>query len=249
MIKEIYLAYFDLLGFKEFIQNNSETQINIRMAHFFRDIELALTYNHTKPNPNNPHELIADLSYAKLNCLNISDTVLYWTNECNIELLNDLIITCFLFNTKFNMDNFPVRGCIIKGTMNKISGEIRHNSNNTSYSVQCPYGKALVNAHIKAESQSWAGTVLDGSIVNDLLGTNYQSILTNYCHKYNVPYKTPINKEEYVLKLVENIQSPEAFSNAIKSIYNVFNLDNKSTDSVKIKIYNTIRFIDFIYKN
>lgn len=35
MSKEVYIAYFDLLGFKEFIENNTEEYIDKRMESIF----------------------------------------------------------------------------------------------------------------------------------------------------------------------------------------------------------------------
>ena len=41
-MKEVYLAYFDFMGFKEFIQNNDDDVLMRRMGHIFRDIEICL---------------------------------------------------------------------------------------------------------------------------------------------------------------------------------------------------------------
>ena len=66
MYNEVYITYFDLLGFKEFINNNSETYIDTRMEHIFRDIELSLTLENKKLSSVNPNNIIPDLIQAKL---------------------------------------------------------------------------------------------------------------------------------------------------------------------------------------
>lgn len=81
MYNEVYITYFDLLGFKEFIKNNSEKHIDIRMRQVFRDIEFSLTLNNIKHSSVDPNIVIPDLTQAKVNCVNISDTIIYWTED------------------------------------------------------------------------------------------------------------------------------------------------------------------------
>lgn len=71
-MKEVYLAYFDFMGFKEFIQNNDDVVLMRRMGHIFRDIEMCLGKGEYKEARNGM--ILADISNSKLNCLNISDT-------------------------------------------------------------------------------------------------------------------------------------------------------------------------------
>lgn len=254
MAQEVYLAYFDLLGFKEFILNNNDQDINIRMSHFFRDIELSLTQNYTVPHPTRPSILIPDLTKAKLNCVNISDTVLFWTSDTSLESLSEILLISYLFNWKFNLFNFPARGSLMKGTLNHTMGNV-NSANNSFYAVQCPYGKVLVDAHMKAEAQMWAGTVIDESVEKDLSNGALQSLLDEHCVKYRVPYKKTafmpngdIGYDEYVLRLATGIQNQTALDNTKKDITGVFSGDNKSiTDpSVKTKIDNTHEFLEFL---
>lgn len=257
MTKEVYIAYFDLLGFKEFIKNNTEQHIDICMGHIFRDMELALSLENLKKSTINPTTLTPNISDAKVNCVNISDTVLYWSNDLNINDLYYLFLVSFLFNQKLNNSIFPVRGCLVKGNLNHVMGKLDL-SNNALYAVQCPYGKGLVMAHEKAESQQWAGTVIDQSVIQDLKASQYASSLDTYCISYRVPYKkssfTPngnIGYDEYVFKLVSEINNTTHLKNIKKDIDNVFSKDNKPTDreDIQQKIENTQKFIDFIWHN
>src|SRR5690606_13471758 len=118
---------------------------------------------------NKPHNgrILSDLSKSRINCLNISDTVLFWTNQCDYESLKELILVSYNFNWMQIGFNFPIRGALVKGKIQLVSGQIA-NQNNGYYSVQCLYGKGLIKAHEKAESQNWAGTVIDESIILDL---------------------------------------------------------------------------------
>lgn len=246
-LQEVYLAYFDFLGFKEFVQNNEDKKIIGRMDHIFRDIESALGLGNYREPQNGI--IISDLSDSRLNCLNISDTVLFWTNKCDYESLTELIKVAYKFNWLQILNNFPIRGSIIKGKIRLVSGN-QINSNGGSYSVECLYGKGLIKAHEKAECQNWAGTVIDESIISDFeQNLKWKDFLSNYAVKYKVPYK--IDKglgEEYVLRVATGITNNTALENTKDSILRVFKLDNKSIEpeSVQLKIENTLKFIEFL---
>ncbi|NQY30067.1 MAG: hypothetical protein HRT69_11420 [Flavobacteriaceae bacterium] len=246
-MKEVYLAYFDYLGFKEFIENNEDDVLMRRMGHIFRDIEGALGQGKYREPQNGI--ILSDISDSNVNCLNISDTVLFWTNQCDYQSLTELIKVAYQFNWMQNGYNFPIRGSIVKGKIRLVSGK-QTNSNGGSYSVQCLYGKGLIKAHDKAEYQNWAGTVIDESIIMDLeKNTTGMEFLSDYALKYKVPYKGDIDiEEEYVLKLVKGITDETALKNIKASITGVFALDNKSTEpkTVQLKIENTLKFIDFL---
>ena len=246
-MKEVYLAYFDYLGFKEFIENNDDEVLMRRMGHIFRDIEGALGQGKYQEPRNGV--ILSDLTNSKVNCLNISDTVLFWTNQCDYDSLTELIKVAYEFNWMQILYNFPIRGSIVKGKIRLVSGK-HTNTNGGSYSVQCLYGKGLIKAHDKAEYQNWAGTVIDESIITDLESNpNGIEFLSEYAIKYKVPYKIDVDlKEEYVLKIVKGISNETALKNTKESITGVFALDNKSIEStsVQLKIENTLKFIDFI---
>lgn len=244
--KEVYIAYFDFLGFKEFIINNTdENELMRRMGHIFRDIESALGQGEFQEPRNGV--VLADLSNSKLNVLNISDTVVFWTNDTNRESLEELIKVAYDFNWMENTYNFPVRGSITKGKIRIVNGKTK-NDKGGSYGVSCLYGKGIVNAHLKAESQDWAGTVIDDSIINEFKNEEEASaFLKPYAVKYKVPYKPGIKQdnEEFVLRLTKGKLNPESFKNLSADIDRVFSQDNKSTShpSVQKKIENTVDFL------
>lgn len=240
-MKEVYIAYFDFLGYKEFIQNNQDEILIRRMGHIFRDIEICLGQGQYQEPKNGV--VFADVSKSKLNCLNISDTVIFWTNECEHNSLRELIKVAYDFNWREIGFNFPLRGIVIKGKLHEVTGK-EANSEGGSYSVQCLYGSGIVDAHLRAESQNWAGTVIDHSIITDLVANNDLEYINEMALIYTVPYKSgPI--DEYVFKIKKGPLTEEALSNILKGIDEVFLLDNKSIDSesVKIKLENTKTFI------
>ncbi len=244
-MKEVFIAYFDFLGFKEFILNNDEDILMRRMGHIFRDIEFALGQGKVQSPKNGV--ILADLSELKINALNISDTVVFWTNDTTLESLEELIKVAYEFNWKENLYNFPVRGSISKGSIRIVNGNNK-NDFGGSYGVSCLYGKGIVNAHLKAENQDWAGTVIDSSIIEEFSSEEEaKKFLKPYAIKYKVPYKEGIihDTEEYVFRLTKSKLNEVAYGNTKDDIERVFAQDNKSTShpSVQRKIKNTIDFL------
>jgi len=181
--------------------------------------------------------------------LNISDTVLFWTNDCSYNSLKSLIKVAYDFNWREIDFNFPIRGALVKGLIKEATGK-QTNSLGASYSVQCLYGKGLIKAHDKAENQDWAGTVIDESIISDLINeTDGIEFLNEFAIKYKVPFKLGIeSSDEYAFRLVKNLKNKKGLDNMKKSIKQVFKQDNKSIEhqSVQKKIKNTQDFVEFL---
>lgn len=234
-MKEVYIAYFDFMGFSNFIENNENKIITRRIGNILSDLERCLSKNNRYEND---WKLYADLSNIKLNCLNISDTILVWTNDCELVSLNNLIEFVYEFNISQNQYNFPLRGVVVKGEVNLISGV------DNSYSVQCLYGKGVVYAHKRAESQNWAGTFVDELVIKDLKLKDNSSIINNFFTEYNVPFKNGY-KKEFVFKISENKLDKNQLLSKLENVDIVFSFDNKqiNTIDVKTKIENTKRFI------
>ena len=235
-----FIAYFDYLGFKDFIEYNSlKTQKEI-MENNFCDIELALSKGKTKrTNQGTP---LADISNSKINCINFSDTVVFWTNDNTIESFNELLHVAYEYNISSIIRHFPTRGSIIYGELEHV--DFRQESNSGGkYNLNSLYGAGIIKAYKKTESQKWAGCVIDNSVI-EIIGKTSE-ILTKYAVKYNVPYKKCNIQEEYVLLLWGDKLNEERFINLKKDIEINFTRYHKSIDKkgVKNKLLNTIEFL------
>ena len=105
-----FISYFDFLGFKNFILNNDSDYIKRRIGNILTDIEFALGQGKiTKTN----YGVIANINNSKINCLNISDTVIFWTNDDSLESFNELLKISFDFNWSVTCYHFPVRGAMV----------------------------------------------------------------------------------------------------------------------------------------
>ena len=242
-MKEVYLAYFDFMGFKQFILNNEDEVLIRRMNHIFRDIEICISRGNYHPPQGG--KVYADTTKSKLNTLNISDTILFWTNDLSEESLIELVEVAYNFNWREVTFNFHLRGAIVKGNITFVSGS-NDNENGGSYSVQCLYGPGLVYAHDLAEKQQWAGTIIDETVISDLEKFKEgRDLLEKYTVDYNVPRKKMSPRPSKVFKLRQGIANEEHLKNLLKSIDDVFALDNKGTElpDVQEKIKNTKDFL------
>jgi hypothetical protein len=157
-----FIAYFDYLGFKDFIEKNEVEYVNEIMNFNFRDIEYALGGNNTKFVQK---RLVTDTHHSPINCLNFSDTVIFWTQDESPKSFKELLEVVYRFNNRCIHLSFPVRGALVYGEI--MSVDFRQSNNNGSaYNINSVYGKGLVASYIKAESQNWAGTVIDQSVLD-----------------------------------------------------------------------------------
>jgi hypothetical protein len=241
-----YFAYFDYLGYKQFIFNNESAQLRTRVDHILRDIEMALGQGKYQEPKNGV--ILSDLNTSRINCLNISDTVIFWTIDDSIDSLEELLLVAYRFNWQENMYNMPVRGVIYFDEFEMISGK-SNNSVGVVYSTNIMYGKGLVNAHLKCENINWAGSVIDNTVINELNGkVDMDEFLKPFASLYKVPYKKEYEglNEEYALNLLSDTLNDTAYENAKKDILRAFSIDNKSVEGARVQelITNTILFLD-----
>lgn len=241
-----FLAYFDLLGYKKFIENNTPEHLDYRTNHFARNIERALSLDHPTLQANHPGVFISDISHSTLSCLTFSDTVILWTNTNTLQDFDEILKVAHKYN-QFNVTmDFPSRGCIVYGDIWYKPFE-SNNQRGGQYMLNMIYGKALVEAYEKAEAMSWAGCVLDNSAIEyaKSLG-NIDDLLSEYTMIYDIPYKTKdgeVKQQGYALRLYN--YSLLITEHIEKSIASAFTHDQKGNIEGRTKIIfdNTIEFL------
>jgi hypothetical protein len=240
-----FIAFFDYLGFKDFIERNEiESQHRI-MNSILVDIEMALGQGKTKPDSRG---VISDIDDSIIKCINFSDTVVFWTNDDTDDSLHEVLAVAYKFNFSSICFTFPVRGSIVYGDITHIDFK-QSNNRGGLYNINSLYGKGLVAAYLKAENQDWAGTVIDQTLVDKiaLTGQDPSSVLNKYAKRYKVPYKKEMENQnaEFVLRLTEGSLNTESFENVSEDIKRNFGEYNKSIDSTQVqkKLSNTIEFL------
>lgn len=243
-----YIAYFDYLGFRQFIENNDLKEQKRGMSHRWRDIEQALSKEETIIAKSGA--AIADLDKAKINCINFSDTVVFWTEDDSLESLREIMEVTYLFNWKTNVFFFPARGSLVHGEIEAPKFEYLSNSK-TSYNINSVYGKGLISAYEKAESQDWAGTVLDNSVLEQIkkFSPEIDMYLDKMTIPYIIPYKKGIRKEkEYVFRLVEGTLNKDSLEYRRQTIRDNFENYNKGPLDAGVlqKLNNTLEFLQAV---
>jgi len=243
-----FITYFDFLGFKNFILNNDSKYIKRRIGHILRDIEISIGQGEiTRTN----YGVIANINNSKINCLNISDTVIFWTNDDTFDSFNELLKISFDFNWRTTCYHFPVRGAIVFDEIEIISG-YQETEKGGTYNVNSVYGKGLVNAHLKAEYLNLASCVIDNSVIDKIQEFGkIKDIIGNYGIEYKVPYKKgEIHNPEFVLKFFINSSiDEESCKNRAAGISEAFKNDNKGMNKrAEEMLKNTIAFLEILKK-
>jgi hypothetical protein len=244
-----FIAYFDYLGFKDFIIRNPPTEQLRIMNNNLRDIENALALGKFIRQPDGG--VIADLTQSTLKCINFSDTVVIYSNDDSLQSLKEILDVALFYCSRCNLFFFPVRGCVYYGEFISMNFN-QPNKRKGAYHVNSVFGEGLVNSHLKAENQAWAGGVIDNTICEYLAinGLNVDHYLSPFAKKFKVPYKeNPIEEDEWVLHLLEmkgTKLNSEAFERRKIDIVDNFAKHNKRTDSEKVQkmISNTLEFLE-----
>jgi hypothetical protein len=244
---ETFIAFFDILGFKEIVNNNNLAALKRQFENLLRDSQTALsseTYIQLDDST-----IVPDLKNQKVNCLHISDSIVFWTNSDSEEDFNDLVSVCYSFYWRTLKTTFPLRGCLTYGQIDFNPTTINNIENVNFYNYSL-IGKGLVDAYIKAESIEFAGCLLDKLAIEKVSDKVINNLI--YDQKicmYKVPFKTG-NSYEHVFRPIKGNHNDVSFRNNANGIKRLFTSASKTEIdkmpySVKNKMNNTIDFIGF----
>lgn len=242
---ETYIAYFDILGFKEFIDCNSKEYIDRNFSHIFRESQTALS---GEKYVQADFGFIPDLSLAEINCLHFSDSIIFWSKDKSEKSFRQIVDVCFTFYWRCMQTCFPVRGCLVLGDIEFQPFQIPSSNGSTFYNSSL-YGSGLIQAYLKAEHQDWAGCYIDETAINSVKETViYDLLSTSKIVYYAVPNKDGTRRYEHTIRIITGNLNNLAFRNFSKNVERVFSqhMNGKPlTDSVKQKMFNTIKFLEF----
>lgn len=243
---DTYIAYFDILGFKEFVENNVKEYVDRNFQHIFRESQTAISgetfiqYDIGK--------IVPDLNKAEINCMHFSDSIIFWTIDASPESFKKIVDVCYTFYWNCLKTSFPVRGCLVFGDIEFRPFQIKGTGGATYYNNSL-YGKGLINAYLKAESQDWAGCFIDKSAIQTVKeDVIYELIYANKVVYYPVPLKDGTQSFEHTIRIIGSSLNNVAFRNLAKGIERIFthHMNGKPiTESVIRKQNNTIKFLEY----
>src|ERR1041385_4073094 len=167
-----YVAYFDFIGFRNWIRTEGSAEVYSRVVHF-----LGLAMKGSLPNSTVGEEPYSmQLRRSRVTHFNFSDTIIFYTTTCSYASLRELIKTCVNFMV-LAVEIQMVRGAIAKGYFRVFREDRIH------------IGEALLDAHDLAESQDWVGISLHSSMEDDPHFLRYQKDYPRCLVRYPAPLK------------------------------------------------------------
>jgi len=239
-----YIAFLDILGFKELISCNSLNTIIDIYRKIFANADMLIS------DLIQMKELEAD--DVQLSCRIISDSIIIWTSEANFNSFVKLAITTnALFHTLFIL-GMPLRGSIEIGELEEINVT---NPFETGKESPVLVGSGITKAYMSEKSQNWSGCIISDDTISHFKKfkiegpdkLKFENLLEiGILQKYKVPLKRGEIKEYYVLDW------PYYFllSPSDEDIRRFFSKNNKEVNSWEIeeKIVNTLNFIRYSQK-
>ena len=235
-----YVAYFDLLGFKQVVQNLSTENLDELYSFLIRDTQHAFA---------NEKEIIKiDIlpvfNSSKIKGINISDSIIFFSDDDSESSLKAILETISKF-VLYIESYTSYRGCLVLGSFNYVLSSVTNDSNKIVHIVSTLYGKALIDAYLKAEAQEWVGCFIDDSVVNHSSKNDFsKDNFSNYI-EYDVPFKSG-NKKLLALKKTLSDSNGKSYEFQVKEIFEYNGL--KYSEEVSIKYQNTLEFRCFCNK-
>lgn len=253
MAEKKFIAFLDILGFKDLVLNNSHLRlVDLYEKIFSLGIQISLAGGKINiVDQKGKKTAIPALEKSMVNSLIISDSVLLWTDDSSMKSFVDLIIVVRYLLHRSILSGFPLRGAIVEGELSILRKEFSLKTSNTQLTF---IGKGLVDAYMLENKQEWAGCIVDENCIkiyneyvekykndySDLADIDYL-IRRNLLIKYEVPYKKGPIKNEYVINWPK-IGTRQISERQIKNAFGKYDKSIGSWD-VKRKINNTIEFI------
>lgn len=238
------IAFFDLLGFKEFILSNDDATISHYMENILVRVELSLSDQKTQKKGD---MVVANIQNTVTHCTNFSDSFVFWIEDLNQEAIDDFFGVVYRFNSIMTTSIMPVRGAIVLASIGWRIDQ-QKNIKGAKYNVNMAYGKGIIEAYTLSEGQNWAGAIIDPLIFDERenKGINVTEIKAKFV-PYEVPLKENTKGNYLALRLVKDKTYPKTFAdNVSKGIRASFKIKagENVPETVQAKYDNTIKFLN-----
>lgn len=255
-IPNCYVAVFDILGFSNLVRNSSHVDLVSFYKGFTENvINSVAKYQFKKETTSSGTTFNQDLSRTLVNSLVISDSVVLWTDNDNVNCFYDILLTSWHMLAFGIFTASPLRGVITHGSISLIDARISSNADNRHSTF---FGKTIVEAYQLEKTQDWSG-----GIITDVCIAQYEKVFNNempnssdpnrfsralsiialekrgYIVKYVVPMKNNTQSSMYAINW-PRLYNPKLEERTIRSSFtrNIKELDECS----KTKMENTVAF-------
>ena len=242
MRKKTYLAYFDVLGFKEIVGKRLLTEVEDFFEKLLINTESVAT--NKRSECRKPLEYCADLNNSDLNCLHISDSIIFWTNSDTNDDLNLILDRCAKLVQNTTIPCKLLRGCLTYGEISYNFCQSKGEASFLDYSI---IGSTIVEAYTKAESLKLTGCIVDKKIIKKLGQESFTKKIEDGIIAQRIVNTKFGNNLEYMFVPVKIGYTELGFENDIKNLKRAYEYASKCPisnmpDEVRQKFNNTIEF-------
>jgi hypothetical protein len=244
-----YVALLDILGFKDLINKNPHEKVMELFNNFRIYVQMSLAKEKTTFDARG--RMVSDLSNSSINSNIISDSLIFWSNDNEIESFFELVeclhsLIYFCHNRPFIF----LRGEITYGNFSyEHNGAIR-GKNNTLIIHPIMLGKALVDAYEIERQLQIAGCIIDPKAIEAAKNANFKGFNESWeglikeqkIIEYSMPLKNGSLKS-WTINWVSRASNPDK-----ETIYNGFNSFSKTVkdQSTEEKRANTLAYYSYI---
>lgn len=254
-----YIAFLDILGFSEIVNNNSQEEMAYLMSILVRDIQMGLTSEDVGRTKTKLYSygFAPDLTEVSTNSILLSDTLVFWSNNDSVESFYALVkLVYVLMNTEAYYFHIALRGAITFGELGFLGMQL--DLPLAELNLSSVYGKAIVEAYQYEKNQEWMGCIVTQKAIDSFMSQKPNDALkadvfTKYLIEYEVPFKAPggiIREKNHVIKWARTWDA-DRFAEDIKKCFIEHQKLDKipSNSSVQAKFNNTIEFTKYVEQN
>lgn len=254
-----YIAFLDILGFSEIVNNSSQEEMAHIMSILVRDIQMGLTSEDVGKTKTKLYSygFAPDLAEVTTNSILLSDTLVFWSNDDSVESFYALVkLVYVLMNTEAYYFHIALRGAITFGELGFLGGQL--DLPLAELNLSSVYGKAIVEAYQYEKNQEWMGCLVTRKAIDSFMSQEPNEVLradifTKYIIEYDVPFKAPsgiIREKNHVIKWARTWEADRFAEDIRKCFTQHQKLDEiPSNSSVQAKFNNTIEFTKYVEQN
>jgi hypothetical protein len=253
---ECYLAFLDILGFKNIALAHSHEHLKSVYQRFCEAIEHGLSNGkYVLSDAGETKYIGPDVRQTAVNSLLVSDSILIWTDNNSAESFSNIVKAVRSLLAFSIIDGIPLRGAISIGSFTSVLNQWPSQTHNFQHSL---FGKAIIEAAEAEKKQEWCGCEITESAISFYRNkcSDGESLIKN---KLIVPYPVPRKNEntETPGYVIDWVNHPQAGIDT-QSVVSAFNppkhpdpiewekFVKNEWKNVEIKLKNTIKFVEHV---